>query len=55
MLETIPPGVLGGLLLDVGSGDGAIGSNTNTLEERGRTGASRDPFPKHPQALKCRK
>jgi FkbM family methyltransferase len=54
VLETIFPGVRNGFFLDVGSGDGTIGSNTKALEEHGWTGVCVDPFPRNMQARTCR-
>jgi FkbM family methyltransferase len=54
VLETVFPGVRNGFFLDVGSGDGTIGSNTKALEEHGWTGVCVDPFPKNMRLRTCR-
>ena len=43
--EVMFPGVANGAFLDVGSGHGRIGSNSQALEDRGWTGICVDPFP----------
>jgi FkbM family methyltransferase len=52
--ETVFPGVTDGFFLDVGSGDGTIGSNTKALEQRGWTGICIDPFPTNMQDRTCK-
>ncbi len=51
--ETAMPGLRDGYFLDVGSGDGTIGSNTKALEERGWKGICVDPFPTHMEGRTC--
>lgn len=51
--ETIFPGVTDGFFLDVGSGDGVVGSNTLVLERKGWTGICIDPFPKNFDERTC--
>ena len=53
VLETVFPGVKDGFFLDVGSGDGTVGSNTKALEERGWRGLCIDPFPKNMAGRSC--
>jgi hypothetical protein len=53
VLETVFPGVRDGFFLDVGSGDGTVGSNTKALEERGWRGLCIDPFPKNMDGRSC--
>jgi FkbM family methyltransferase len=52
--ETIFPGVTDGFFLDVGSGDGVVGSNTLVLERKGWKGICIDPFPKNMEGRTCR-
>ena len=51
--ETAMPGLRNGYFVDVGSGDGTIGSNTKALEERGWKGICVDPFPTHMEGRSC--
>ena len=51
--ETAMPGLRNGYFVDVGSGDGTIGSNTKALEERGWKGICVDPFPTHMEGRTC--
>ena len=51
--ETMFPGVNDGYFLDVGSGDGIVGSNTKLLEEKGWKGICIDPFPEHMASRTC--
>jgi FkbM family methyltransferase len=53
VIETMFPDVRNGFFLDVGSGDGTVGSNTKALEEKGWTGVCVDPFPKNMQGRTC--
>jgi len=52
--EKVFPGVTNGYFLDVGSGDGYVGSNTWALERRGWTGICVDPFPRNMSGRTCR-
>jgi FkbM family methyltransferase len=47
------PGVTDGFFLDVGSGEGTIGSNSKALEARGWKGICVDPFPAHMEDRTC--
>jgi FkbM family methyltransferase len=47
------PGVTNGYFLDVGSGDGTVGSNTKLLEEKGWSGICVDPFPTNMEGRTC--
>ena len=47
------PTVKNGYFLDVGSGDGIIGSNTKALEDAGWSGICVDPFPTHMEGRRC--
>jgi FkbM family methyltransferase len=51
--EVVFPGAAGGFFLDVGSGDGTIGSNSKLLEQRGWRGICVDPFPKNMEGRSC--
>lgn len=53
VLETALPDVSEGYFLDVGSGDGTVGSNSKALEERGWKGICVDPFPTHMEGRTC--
>ena len=51
--EHVFPGVTDGFFLDVGSGDGTIGSNTKMLEQYGWRGICVDPFPHNMEGRTC--
>jgi FkbM family methyltransferase len=51
--ETVFPDIANGFFLDVGSGDGTVGSNSKALERKGWTGICVDPFPKNMQDRTC--
>jgi hypothetical protein len=51
--ETVFPGLTNGVFLDVGSGEGVIGSNTFAIERKGWTGICIEPFPSHMQGRTC--
>jgi FkbM family methyltransferase len=53
VIETVFPDVTNGYFVDVGSGDGVIGSNTKLLEDKGWTGVCVDPFPKNMEGRTC--
>ena len=53
VLETALPDKRNGYFVDVGSGDGTVGSNTKLLEERGWKGVCVDPFPTHMDGRTC--
>jgi len=54
VLEKVFPDVTNGYFVDIGSGHGAIGSNSRTLEERGWKGVCIDPFPVHMEGRTCK-
>lgn len=43
----------GGIFLDIGAGDGVVGSNTHLLEEYDWTGVCADPFPRYFEGRSC--
>jgi FkbM family methyltransferase len=51
--EVMFPGVTSGYFVDVGSGDGVIGSNTNLIEHKGWKGICIDPFPENMASRTC--
>lgn len=51
--ETVFPGLRDGFFLDVGSGNGVVGSNTLVLERKGWRGICIDPFPSNMQGRTC--
>ena len=51
--EVMFPGVTNGYFVDVGSGDGMVGSNTKLIEERGWKGICIDPFPENMKSRTC--
>ena len=52
--EVMFPGVTNGYFVDVGSGDGIVGSNTKLIEEKGWKGICIDPFPENMKSRTCR-
>jgi FkbM family methyltransferase len=53
LTEVMFPGMTDGYFVDVGSGDGIVGSNTKLIEERGWKGICIDPFPQNMESRTC--
>jgi FkbM family methyltransferase len=51
--EVMFPGVTNGYFVDVGSGDGIVGSNTKLIESKGWKGICIDPFPENMASRTC--
>lgn len=53
VLHRMFPGVRDGFFVDVGSGDGTVGSNSKALEGQGWNGICVDPFPTNMADRRC--